>query len=138
MIMLMPFAGIVLPIVNAQASAAAGRDVDLSTFGKSEAEEKERQAQAKPYVFLHVNVLRNYLEHALRFDVPGLEYDFERAVDDWVFMCFFVGNDFLPHLPSLEIREGAISTLSLLWKQIMPMMGGYMTHNGKVKCTKRT
>jgi 5'-3' exoribonuclease 2 len=137
MFMLIPFVGTVLPIVNAQASAAAGRDVDLSTFEKSAAEEKERQAQAKPYVFLHVNVLRNYLEHALRFDVPGLEFDFERAVDDWVFMCFFVGNDFLPHLPSLEIREGAISTLSLLWKQIMPVMGGYMTHNGKVKSTKR-
>jgi 5'-3' exoribonuclease 2 len=91
-----------------------------------------KKAEIKPYVFLHVNILREYLEHALKFTVPGLVWDLERAIDDWVFMCFFVGNDFLPHLPSLEIREGAISTLSLLWKNSMPMMGGYMTNNGNV------
>ncbi|KAI9310679.1 XRN 5'-3' exonuclease N-terminus-domain-containing protein [Dichotomocladium elegans] len=93
---------------------------------------KADAANPKPYVFLHVNVLREYLEHALKFTIPGIPWNLERAIDDWVFMCFFVGNDFLPHLPSLEIREGAISTLSLLWKQIMPMMGGYMTNNGDV------
>lgn len=86
----------------------------------------------KPYVFLHVNILREYLEHALKFNIPGIPWDLERAIDDWVFMCFFVGNDFLPHLPSLEIREGAISKLSLLWKQCMPFMGGYMTKDGDV------
>ncbi|KAI9252786.1 XRN 5'-3' exonuclease N-terminus-domain-containing protein [Helicostylum pulchrum] len=94
--------------------------------------EEAKLAVPKPYVLLHVNVLREYLEHALKFNIPGIPWDLERAIDDWVFMCFFVGNDFLPHLPSLEIREGAISTLSLLWKSTMPMIGGYMTHNGEV------
>lgn len=51
-------------------------------------------------------------------------------------MCFFVGNDFLPHLPSLEIREGAIDSLVNIWKQSLGQMGNYMTKNGTIDLKK--
>lgn len=113
-------------------AAVVAPSVVAANGGEAPKSEEVADNNLKPYVFLHVNILREYLEHALKFNVPGVPWDLERAIDDWVFMCFFVGNDFLPHLPSLEIREGAISKLSLLWKQCMPFMGGYMTKDGDV------
>jgi 5'-3' exonuclease len=47
-------------------------------------------------------------------------------------MCFFVGNDFLPHLPSLEIRENAIDRLIRLYKQMVRETKGWLTDAGEV------
>ncbi|CAB1342746.1 unnamed protein product [Coregonus sp. 'balchen'] len=73
-----------------------------------------------------------YLERELTMASLPFPFDFERTVDDWVFMCFFVGNDFLPHLPSLEIREGAIDRLVGIYKDVVHKTGGYITENGFV------
>ncbi|CCX04525.1 exoribonculease Dhp1 [Pyronema domesticum] len=90
----------------------------------------------KPFIWLHVGILREYLAVELDVKEQGFRFDLERAIDDWVFMCFFVGNDFLPHLPSLEIRDGGIDTLMAIWKDNLPVMGGYLTKDGSVELDK--
>lgn len=77
-------------------------------------------------------MLREYLAVELVVTGVPFPFDLELAIDDWIFMIFFVGNDFLPHLPSLEIREGAIDVLLQIWKNELPRMGGYVTNHGKV------
>jgi hypothetical protein len=87
----------------------------------------------RPYIWFHTSRLRECLSYELRVTGTPFPFDPERAIDDWVFMCFFVGNDFLPHLPSLEIREGAIDTLIEIYKRILPKLDGYLTENGHVR-----
>jgi 5'-3' exoribonuclease 2 len=97
-----------------------------------EFDEKASAPPLKPFIWLHVSVLREYLAAELYVPDQPFRFDLERAIDDWVFMCFFVGNDFLPHLPSLEIRENGIDTLIAIWRDNIPYMGGYLTKDGHV------
>lgn len=98
-----------------------------------EFDEKQHAAPLKPFIWLHVAVLREYLAVELRVPQQPFPFDLERALDDWVFMCFFVGNDFLPHLPSLDIRENGIDTLIAIWRDNLPAMGSYLTKDGSVE-----
>ncbi|GFY63149.1 5'-3' exoribonuclease 2 [Trichonephila inaurata madagascariensis] len=88
------------------------------------------------FIFIRLNVLREYLAKELTMDNLPFPYDLERVIDDWVFMCFFVGNDFLPHLPSLEIREGAIDRLVELYKNAVRRTGGFVTNSGHVDLSR--
>ena len=81
-----------------------------------------------------MRILREYLckEFCQAYYSAEGGFDLERLLDDFVFMCFFVGNDFLPHLPSLDIREGGIDTLFDLYKSGFNDRGGWICDGGKV------
>ncbi|KAI3519402.1 hypothetical protein L1887_08476 [Cichorium endivia] len=83
------------------------------------------------FELFNIWVLREYLERDLLSN-PNLEgTDFERLIDDFVFMCLFVGNDFLPRLPSLDVDEAGIELLLIVYQQEFPTIG-YLTDSSKV------
>ena len=67
------------------------------------------------FQLLHLSVLREYLNLEFCKDVPRM--DLERVIDDFVFITFLVGNDFLPHLNTLDIGDGAFDLLFAVYKE---------------------
>ena len=38
---------------------------------------------------------------------------------DYIFMCFFLGNDFMPHFPSINIRTGGVDKMLNAYKEVI-------------------
>lgn len=93
----------------------------------------ESQSSKPPFIFLDISILREYLYYEFSHNFTS-NFDFERMIDDWIFLCFFVGNDFLPHLPSLEIREGAIDLLLDTYKKCFHLFNKnlYISNQGLI------
>ena len=49
---------------------------------------------------------------------------------DYIFLCFFLGNDFMPHFPSIPIRHGGIHILKSAYYNILGRSNKNLT-NGK-------
>lgn len=103
------------------------------TFGRKP-KRATKSASEQNFYFLHLSLLREYLgfEFGSLQDKVSFHYDFEKVLDDFILMCFFVGNDFLPHLPGLHINEGGLPLLFDIYKSILPECDGYLNENGKL------
>lgn len=96
--------------------------------------------EEQAFYLLHISLVREYLDlefSSLRnlpspSSAPTFQYDLERIIDDFILLCIFVGNDFLPHLPGLHINEGALGLLFDIYKKILPTAGGYLNESGKL------
>ena len=91
-----------------------------------------RQTKDAQFQLLHLSVLREYIE----IDLGFVEFvDRERLIDDFVFLTFLVGNDFLPHLPSLDISEHAFDVIFNTYRLILKESSThekYLVRNGEI------
>ncbi|KAG8347639.1 putative exoribonuclease 2 [Trypanosoma vivax] len=116
-----------------------GMDADLICLGLSTHEENvtilrnqlSETFQGTPNTFCYFSLFK--YRQFLKRDFKNIaNMDFERVIDDFVFLCFFVGNDFLPHVPLLSIKTKGIE--SLLDHYVRDFQNhSYLTEKGEVK-----
>jgi 5'-3' exoribonuclease 1 len=84
------------------------------------------------FQLLHLSVLREYLEVEFSHKHYGAPLDRERLIDDFIVLTFFVGNDFLPHLPALNINENAFDVIFDAYKALQQQNVEYFITNGEI------
>lgn len=86
------------------------------------------------YYLINISTVRDELSELMKWEDPSGKKKFDKtsSINDFVFMCFTVGNDFLPHIPSIEIIEGSIEKMLDVYKNVCSSYG-HLTKNGKFK-----
>lgn len=95
-----------------------GMDADLICLGLSLHQERVSilrnqltetfQPDHNRFCYFNLHTYRAALKADFE-NIPGMH--FERLLDDFVYLCFFVGNDFLPHIPLVSIKTQGIELL---------------------------
>eukprot|EP01082_Thalassiosira_pseudonana_P003149 g3348.t1 g3348 contig12:1897160-1899075(+) len=101
--------------------------------------EVKKFTKQSDFQLLHLSILREYLQLEFVYKHDPATYDLERIIDDFVFMTFLVGNDFLPHMPSLDIGDGAFTLLFETYKEQRSHWGDgqYLTNCGEISDAAR-
>ena len=108
---------IVLAISTHKSNMHVIREVDLQT--------PEMKKMYESYEFVDVNIdnLRNAFYNDLTRSFENQKFDKIRIINDYIFLTFLVGNDFVISLPYLKIKKDGLETLIAVYKSIK------MNHN---------
>lgn len=103
---------------------------EVVVWGSHKIKVVSKQIEEQQWQLVHLSLFREYLMMEMRV-VPPLEG--ERMLDDFILLTFLLGNDFIPHSPTLEISEDAIPLLLKVYRELLENHQGlYLTENGKL------
>ena len=112
--------------------------VDFNSFSRKKNDTKTmtKQIHHDAWQLLHISTARHYLDAEMRSrqlaSKINFSYSVERVIDDFILLCIFVGNDFLPHLPSLDIAESAIDFMFQIYCEELVKSDDYLTDQGTI------
>jgi 5'-3' exoribonuclease 1 len=86
---------------------------------------------------INIGKVRETLSSIMTWKSETHKFSRRSAIDDFIFLCFIVGNDFLPHIPSIEIIEKGIEVIIEVYKLIGASYGHITSNVDGVKFNKK-
>ena len=80
------------------------------------------------YNFISIDLVRKWLSRDLNTEGVKSQNEINNKLTDYVLLCFFGGNDFLPNLPSIRINCGGLDNLMSIYGEF----NLFLTKNGKI------
>lgn len=89
--------------------------------------------------FIHVGGISVNLAEKMRWESEKSHFIKKNAINDFIFMCFSVGNDFLPHIPAIEIIENGIDIMLDVYRTVGEINGHLTrTKNGSIRFSRKS
>lgn len=82
------------------------------------------------YYVVDVNSFRKTIIKQFRWGSSEHTYTDTQLIHDFILICFMLGNDFLPHIPSLEISNEGLDVLMEIYPRIATNHG-HLTYRSK-------
>jgi 5'-3' exonuclease len=82
------------------------------------------------YYMLNIPMLTMYIGISMNlYEIGNETCNYKNITYDYIFLCFFLGNDFMPHFPAINIRTGGIDKLLNAYKATLSGSGDFLTEN---------
>jgi len=95
-------------------------NIDNIYLIREELEFNPDEKNVVPYLFLHINnlsegIIEEMKSYGLECQEDDTKWD---HINDYIVLCFLLGNDFIPHILSLEIKHNGLDVLIEKYIQI--------------------
>jgi 5'-3' exonuclease len=94
-----------------------------------EAQQFESSASKDQLNFVNIKIMKDCIYDTIKKNI-NQDLDQTRIVNDFIFLCYFLGNDFLPHIMALDISKNGIeyiiSKYSEIFKNDMMELSDYI------------
>ena len=81
------------------------------------------------FQYLNIGLLRKSFQDEFKRYIGDDIFNIENCLDDFVMMCFLLGNDFLPSMPSLKINKNGLDILLDTYCDLFKIHRTYLTTN---------